>query len=1727
MAADSQFFIRFNVDLTQAEQNLKKFVATAEQAKAKAASGTGGGSARLNVPQIANIPSLPQTRSTQAVGANLAVAQREFAQTLGLTPGSRQATEAFRASETRRRIISDAGLQESPELSRAQGRATRRLNELVEAVGETAAAQKLIRETSEKVLSSEGQIATYNQEVANIKRQEAAANRQQLQQERAQTASQSAETKAQAENAKVQQQIANRNRAALATQLAKVERLTDPTFLATSGRAAELQGAENQRQNEIRRRASAEAAASGAAIRARAQTALIERRNAALLGADIAKREAVDQALLRAKAQRLVAEKKAANQLQRITAQEARAQGLGRFQSYQLGQAAAGRGGPGAGGFFAGGALSTLRYALPGAALFGGARFISQGVKEAEELQRAFVTLNAQLEAIGRTDAFEGLRDDLLGLARETGIAADELADIAIQVQGAFGDNVELQTGTGDFIAGQELVEQQLEAAAKLTRISGLTKENVVNDLSAASFAFESTGERIGDVAVKIQDEFGVAVNETLDFLGQVGPVAQEAGFGLEEFAVIAAITQQRSGRSGSALAESFGRVLPAITQQREELLKLAAVEDALNTDEFLTAVGESDIRTIFLTLAGQFDNLSSSSQDFVENLLGGRREAQAIIPALSQASRIQEATADVTEDSAGLLDQRFGAVAETLGVQLERLGEKIQQVFLELLEAGLIDALEAMVDLADLLATAFGAVLGGVGEFNDLLGGTPAKIATITAAVFALNKAVQALNLSSTLGGLGGGGVAAGGLRQRAGQFGTRFATRAQLFAGAAGYAGTFNNQIGSGATLAAIRARPGAVAGGFAAGTRQAINQLPTGLAVAGAGLASFEAARRYLDARNEADARVADLVEAGSTKTQQQIQEIREEVEGNNELANLNQFLTGGKSVEDSLDDIDQVREAPARQNALEKLKTKLSDFNSQDREELFSRLVNVFSLDQQELAGVLDGVVGEGGFYEFGDLDPGQQATVLRGVIDAAIKDIEADPAANRAEEFFDAIGDEGFLGQVALLFEEQEIAAVNVAQNRQERKNRRGKELAERAEDVAASYEQLKSGYQAGLVSAFQYADALQGQIDILEETLALAGQDQQLLTSLRLLKAEQAKILSEAVIADQDLFLEFASLNPNQFGPQQELNLRIGNLSEITDPDQLRGALNDIFQIRQSVLEERVNAADTAEEAIAIANAGVQLTDEERVAVVRAQLNLQNREWAAFMQVFTDLSIELADGFEETLAEALALGGAANEIALAKIQETRERLLEQLEEYRQTSEPASRVTQSEEARRALEQLDEAERALREGGGAFGVQTVDRITADSKEQQEKAAEEAKKEAEEARKRAQEIRDARFEYLKALAGTDEIAAARIDIQQAQQQLAEADGQAEWYQAAARLEQANNSLRDAYENRYKLQLDLWALQTAGGSDPIVQANAAIALAKYQLSTARNEFEWLQAMIAYEGAVDQLQDAQDDIFNAQLELRAASVGGDPLRAAIVGVDQARAAYNQAQGEADRIRAQAQRIQAERSVVDAVKDIWDAQQELILAQANFAGETVEAAQQGLKTALANLEFIRGQYARGEAGQADVIRAEAEVVNAQAAARDAQLQDRLGDYEFLFEMEKITKSQLIQYLQSLKQIPDLTQDQIRDIDRRIKQLNDELGADLQFNLPSQIAPTLYEARRLSQARDGFGNPAGYQDNRINTITINVNNGTDEERMVEVLNDALGTNSRFGNQVRRY
>jgi hypothetical protein len=225
-------------------------------------------------------------------------------------------------------------------------------------------------------------------------------------------------------------------------------------------------------------------------------------------------------------------------------------------------------------------------------------------------------------------------------------------------------------------------------------------------------------------------------------------------------------------------------------------------------------------------------------------------------------------------------------------------------------------------------------------------------------------------------------------------------------------------------------------------------------------------------------------------------------------------------------------------------------------------------------------------------------------------------------------------------------------------------------------------------------------------------------------------------------------------------------------------------------------------------------------------------------------------------------------------------------------------------------------------------------------------------------------------------------------------------------------------------------------------------------------------------------------------------------------------------------------LNAQAQLIGAHAAVQQAQDDLVQSQYEVSIALAEAAGRTVLVARRQLEAARAALRAALKQ-SHGKA-TADVNQARAEAIRAEAALRDAKLQDDLDTIDFNLQMGRITQSAAIHALQEILRTRELTRDQRRQLLLQIKGMKDEM-ADSQWNIGDIRLPTPYQMRRyIEERRNQFRNelnqaaggtrPAGgtgapVQSSSVtNQTTVQIDiNGADIQQIRRVIREVVGGN----------
>lgn len=1343
-----------------------------------------------------------------------------------------------------------------------------------------------------------------------------------------------------------------------------------------------------------------------------------------------------------------------------------------------------GGGPPGAGrggqlGFFSGGFRSVARFGITSALLFGAFRGISDAVREAKELEQAFIRVRSLMNASFGSDAdrqFEIFRRGVFEIAETTGIAADEIAEVGFQFQAVFGNDT------------QRTIEETRSAMIGVV-ITGLEMAEVVDSFTAITQSFSNDEFTLGvdqmlDDAIALEEEFGVLSGKIIQFTADLAPVGAELGFTNEELQSLGAAALKFSGKSLGALTDGFGRVLPQIQENAVDIVNIFSRLGADVEQQLFDAFGRGEVGDAFKIILREFDQLTQVERTNLAEQLGGRREFQSIIGVLRNGDEVVQAL-DRDVDSAGKALERFAAQQESVAIRTQIVGEEFRRVFQELFDAGLRELFLDLIDAASGLVAALGLVADAVGV-----------IATV-ASQPGINEFLQTLLL------LQGGRLLVGGVRSLA------------RFAGRRGAATATTTATGLGGEIAAgATARRGATAarGGLVArlgklttaitGLNPAIGGLTLALGSVALGVNSISSA-------NQRAAEAAGLrVTAGGISDE----EIREIVglERGEVREKLLQELRAGTDISDLPEEL-----------------RKISEKQFSGTEEFLDRLPGDLSkkvaVQEAELEALADGILSN--INEFFDAFDAIDTDVREAkALDKAKEIFEnfdpseaiADQFAQTSAEAFDRAFDE----ETRLSIQEQQTPAFeekfkNQAQEvqarfqervkegeaiaeplfdalREEFEGKRGaqsvislleqglgeltqsfKETDKRLADARAatqeasqSVEEVEALVDLGVLSNEDLTEALRGELRALERFHAAGEGGPSLAEVLR----ARGKV-AESIIAQLDEDISELERQENLTGVDQS-EAKLAVLEDaLDDPalsiEQSGKIVERIVEVERERAQTLADLAETEAEKTAILAGNVELSQKAEAAYV-AQLVADSETLKTFVASRPDLNLEdvvdsIVENFQTTensLDESIA-------VVLGSIRDTDQRITN----YNRTMESVSGVVKSI-AGLTAETADE-------------TKTIAEIIADTMLELELAANEAFGEFEGA--------------LDAITFVTNLAAwIRRQAEIAADQVGVGGGH-----PTGRNERA--------ERREEPPSDEDVQSEVGDPRPIpIDTGGGAGGAG-----------------GGAGGGEDAEDIAREIEEAKLEVLLAQLEEDPLAAAQIARQQADIAFRFAENEAEQLQAQADAIRADREIQDALFDISNSETELLIARAEASGDIVEAAELGLQQAKDLLKQRREQGA----GEAEINRLKGDVASEQANLRDTRLQAEREEKKFLLEIGEISKQQFLSYLQGLlnqKEILELTDKQIRDITLEIKRLKDSVGEDFRFNLPDQILPTVHTARRL---RDAGGSVSGgtlgsIVDNRQIEVTVQVQTDASPEDIANAVADVVGDSSRSGTRDRR-
>lgn len=1043
------------------------------------------------------------------------------------------------------------------------------------------------------------------------------------------------------------------------------------------------------------------------------------------------------------------------------------------------------------------GVLSAARFGAGAGLLYGAVNTIRDMVTQATALERTFNQIEAQFRAADQAAQFPQFKASIFAIARETGVAATDVAFVAFQMKGAFGDTTK--------------AIEQTTAAIRIARVTGLELNEVVDSLTAASLSMKVPIEEVGDAALGIQERFGVLAKETIKAVADLAPVAAEAGLSVKELNALVGVAQATSGRSGAAIAEAFGRILPSIQGVSGEIVNLYSslpqLSGGLDKVAKYAALGQSG--QILLQLIRDYGKLDKTTQNYVISLLGGRREAQALIPVLQNSARLVNEL-DRSESDAGKTAEYFAKLQDTLAQKLSRLQAAFREMSQSLFQAGLGDALKDLVTVGGALLTILAGIVRAMELANRATGGLVAKVLELLIAF----KAIRAIGggLGGVLGratGAAGRGVGAGpssGLAYIAQDLASQGYAPAQRFVA---------EEAGATAARGGRLARAGSAVGrgASAVGAGLGINVLS-----ATAVFESILIQKAYSQKKDSVD-RAADAFAAKlAAATDEQLRSVAEE------------HLSIGDKVRQKV-------------------------FGHKDPNKA------AFDLLQQhryKKEGIDTGsaAIKEGGLFEAAGIKPED----LQKLRDRAEKGDRS--AIDRLEQILNALR----ANPATSAKLDTAVQAVTQAQGQQD---------AYQAAATGATLQQvaeIKAAFEAGATSYGAYVAGMRKALASYQLIRSkgplppeLAKQEADLQREFNKVTDDRAKALVERNLAISEL---------GGGGGAQERVTALTNLLKsgtLKTPEAQIDIAKELADAGKALLDEQIAMADSATEAAEIGRRGVKLPDSARIAELSNTLLNLDTTWSLFLQetfkntkYAGDLTTAIAN---RAITGAITIAQASKAEAEARIADLRAKIkaLQGAGQYGPFLEDSEigRLQKFIDSLGTLPDIPAAPGTIRSGA-------TDQKRLDKAAQKEREAK-----AKEAHKAAEDEARARLALRKAQAEGDPVAQADIAIEEARYsaQIAvtnaeKLNAQTAMVQALRQRAEASLTMADAYRSVDK------ALADAAG-DAVKSAQIELDGIREHLASARARGDKVGAvnleaqLIAQQRVVDKttLDTAEKDI--------------------------------------------------------------------------------------------------------------------------------------------------------------------------------------------------------------------------------------------------------------------
>jgi hypothetical protein len=1319
--------------------------------------------------------------------------------------------------------------------------------------------------------------------------------------------------------------------------------------------------------------------------------------------------------------------------------------------------------------------------------VFGLTNALQEVVYQGIVTESTWIRVSDALEQTGRSAG--SLRTDLQAISADYGVALNDVYMTAAGLAGVFDDVSDISSATRVVAQLQQISMGALnaqEAMGVLASITGAYKDELREGADGLT--------QVADVLTVVQNTIGTNVETTAEGVGALSGLAERLKIPFEEMSVYVAQIAKLTNQTGAAAGEQFSRILASMQTGRGR----SALTEALPDSGIGELLGSGEYGQAIQVLMREWDGLSEKQQNNLAVTIAGQRQARAFAALMSNTGKTLEATARA-HDANGQAAARAAAIANTLNGLLSRLNANFQNLAQNLIRTGILDAFGLILGVANQLLEWANKFLS---TMNDLTDGSP-LLSMLKSWTFGLLGFIAAMKVAgmairgfrASLAELRTGeGVMAAGVQGAIGGRGERLPGVRQEAAGlAAGAYGRAQSRADDLQQRQQIAAQNRALQSTFIASPAvrdaQAQGRLQTGVlnAQAKAATAAAAATKRLsvgMGALAGMGLGATAALAAVTIAIGAAINEWRARTDFRNRIRDLTgEFNEDGskKTEEEKKEEYvgpyadEQRKEQERRQGPVAGFMRSIEEFYSAPfNGTLFD------SADEMEAKRKQ----WEQGFNE----EVQRRIDATKAEVIAIMATIDgADGLADGKRDVYEFV-DGGWQVKGAPESSEKDVL-----------------EASDKARSALVEQRKaLLDQYKAGSISDQEYGYAM-GQIEEQDKALNdwaaaqlmkargfasrdnLSGDLLKNIDQLRpLLLQIQGMGLSDEVMGALDSLVQDTGVPEDSKAGKIIARLAEGNLTRVE-------ALRD----ERSLIEIELANAQAKFEA---ATAGDVAMEPEEIEALGQQVQ-------SYIQALAGKTGEIISAFVESSTALANL--AANE---GKYGQARDQIQAAMAGI--AAELESNPDLSPEVRAQYQQQYSS---LASQSAGYAVQ--------GKNERLKVAQAFSQNA---------MKDARLDAQIAQNTFQALQQERANAQAAGQQgpplSALRDAKIAWITAeqslASLASQANIAAMTA------TAAGLW------NGIASAQAGEEIALAQYNAAVAEfgaNSTQALGALASYTSAQHSTTTTMDQVQAAQNEAVLASIPqGNAVAVAQQGVRNAQAALAAAKkygtNSVEYQNALAQLYSAQQQVSSATAAVAQAQVGVAIAIADAAGNTVKSAQLQLTAArLALSAAVRN----GGAASAEALQARAGVISAQAALRDAKLQDELDTIDFNLEMGRITQSSALKALREILRTTDLTKQQRRDLMLQIKGMEEEMSegpwnfGDIKLPKPYLMKRYMAEMRENNTAnaqsavqdaigRDrlyGLGAPGGkdqnygYVDQRQVNVTIEGGNLAEVRRVV--------------------